>query len=247
MRILLLDIETSPNIAHVWGIWQQNIGINQLIESSSVLCWAAKWYGEDEIMFDSVFDSRERTMLKRVHKLLDQADAVLHYNGTKFDIPTLNKEFLKYGLNPPAPFKQIDLLRTARSAFRFPSNKLDYVARQLKLGAKTQHKGHELWIGCMENDSASWEIMREYNINDVVLLEKVYNKLKPWVKGHANLSVHSGEEVCPKCGSNHYQKRGLAVTHAGKYQRFQCRDCGAWFRDNKNLARGLKKFVEVNN
>ena len=50
-KILLLDIETSPNTAHVWGIWQQNISINQLLESSEILCFAAKWLGEKDIVF----------------------------------------------------------------------------------------------------------------------------------------------------------------------------------------------------
>ena len=134
MKILLLDIESSPNVAHVWGLWQQNVGINQLMESSYVLCWAAKWLGEDEIIFDSVHQSKPKKMLKGIYDLLNAADAVIHYNGTKFDIPTLNKEFLLHHYAPPSPYKQIDLLRVARSQFRFPSNKLDYVAQRLGLG-----------------------------------------------------------------------------------------------------------------
>lgn len=53
MKILLLDIETSPNVAHVWGLWQQNVGTNQLLEASEVMCWAAKWYGEKDVAFMS--------------------------------------------------------------------------------------------------------------------------------------------------------------------------------------------------
>jgi len=34
MQILLLDIETAPNTAHVWGLWNQNVSLNQLMESS---------------------------------------------------------------------------------------------------------------------------------------------------------------------------------------------------------------------
>jgi predicted PolB exonuclease-like 3'-5' exonuclease len=174
LKILLLDIESSPNVAHVWGIWQQNVGINQLMESSYVLCWAAKWLGEEEVMFDSVHVSKPKKMLKKIHDLISEADAVIHYNGTKFDMPTLNKEFLLHDMNPPAPYKQIDLLKQVRSQFRFPSNKLDYVAQRLGLGSKTSHEGHELWVKCMAGDKDAWKRMEEYNIQDVVLLEKLY-------------------------------------------------------------------------
>jgi len=186
MKILLLDIESSPNVAHVWGLWQQNVGINQLMESSYVLCWAAKWLGDKKIMFDSVHQSNPKKMLKGIYDLLDAADAVIHYNGTKFDIPTLNKEFLLHSYAPPSPYKQIDLLRVARSQFRFPSNKLDYVAQRLGLGKKTHHEGHELWVKCMNGDDSAWKIMEKYNKQDVVLLESVYHRILPWIKNHPN-------------------------------------------------------------
>lgn len=242
MRILLLDIETSPNLATVWGLFNQNISIGQLLEAGHTLCWAAKWLGEDDIYFDSVYRSRPASMIKRIHKMISQADAVVHYNGTKFDMPTLNREFLMRGLPPPAPYKQIDLLKTVRNRFRFTSNKLDFVAQQLGLGTKVKHKGHELWLGCMNKDPESWKVMEEYNIRDVELLEDVYNTLLPWIKGHANYCLHKGEEVCPHCGGSHYQRRGYAYTMGGQYQRYQCKDCGTWFRGTKSLA-PRNKFV----
>ena len=78
MKILLLDIETSPNTAHVWGLWQQNVSINQLMESSYVLCYAAKWLNGDDVFFDSVHKSKPKAMLKGIHALLESADAVIH-------------------------------------------------------------------------------------------------------------------------------------------------------------------------
>ena len=234
MKILLLDIETSPNTAHVWGLWQQNVSLNQLQESSYVMCWSAKWLGEREIFFESVYKNKPEKMLKDIHKLLDEADAVIHYNGTKFDIPTLNKEFLLHGLPPPSPYKQIDLLRSVRSAFRFPSNKLDYVAQRLGLGSKKDHEGHGLWVRCMNNDPKAWKVMEAYNKQDVVLLEKVYHTIRPWIKGHLNYNLFSkGAHVCPNCGSKKLHARGTAKTLSGVYQRFQCQSCGTWSRSTK--------------
>ena len=232
MKTLLLDLETAPLTVHAWGIWQQNIGINQIMDSGYVLCWSAKWLGEDTIFFDSVYANHPVEMMKGIHTLLDEADAVIHYNGTKFDIPTLNKEFLEHGMNPPSPYKQIDLLRTARQQFRFPSNKLDYVVQRLGLGKKIKHRGHELWIGCMNNNADAWKEMEEYNRNDVVILEKLYYKLLPWIKGHPNHGLYQeNPRVCPTCGGTHYQSRGVCRTQSGVYQRYQCQSCGRWFKD----------------
>lgn len=244
MRILLLDIETAPNTAYVWGLWKQNISISQIVDSSSILCWSAKWYGSDDIMFNSIISPGKKRMLKNMHKLLEEADVVVHYNGSRFDIPTINKEFLEAGMPPPAPYRQVDLLRTARQQFRFPSNKLDYIAQALGLGKKHNHEGFELWIKCMNRDPIAWKTMEKYNVQDVVLLEKVYNRFLPWIKGHPNFGIHKGlPNTCPNCGGNHLQRRGFSVTQGGKYQRFQCTDCSTWSssRNTEKLPQGILK------
>jgi predicted PolB exonuclease-like 3'-5' exonuclease len=184
-------------------------------------------------MFDSIQKSGKQKMLDSVHKLLDEADAIVHYNGSRFDIPILHKEFLLSGMPPPAPSKQIDLLQVARRQFRFVSNKLDYVSQALGLGSKTEHEGHALWVKCMNDDRKAWKVMEEYNKNDVVLLEKVYDKFKAWIKNHPNHNAYSANACCPNCGSNKLQKRGTAITTTRHYQRFQCQQCGTWSRAAK--------------
>lgn len=250
MKILLLDIESAPNVVHVWGLWQQNVGLPQILESGYVLCWSAKWLGEKEVMFDSVHQSSHKTMLKKIHKLLDEADVVVHYNGKKFDIPTLNKEFVLHGMNPPAPFKQVDLYQVAKSQFKFASNKLTYISKQMGLGEKYLNPhGHELWINCMEGDEEAWEIMQKYNKQDVILLEKLYIKLLPWIKNHpAHGTYQEDKQVCPACGGSHYHRRGYAHAKLLVYPRFQCQDCGKWFKSNKTVSdRGMEMYVDTGN
>jgi hypothetical protein len=232
MRLLLLDIETAPNLVHVWGLWQQNVGTNQIIASGYVLCWAAKWYGEKEVMFSSIHDTSPKKMLVGIHKLINEADAVVHYNGRSFDMPTLNKEFMVHGMQPPSPYKQVDLCRVAKEEFRFPSNKLEYIAKTLGLGEKTKHEGHELWIKCMDGQPEAWARMEKYNRNDVVLLEAVYERMRPWIKSHPNHGLYDepGVPVCTNCGSGRLIRRGFARTILNKYARFQCRECGTWVR-----------------
>lgn len=233
MRTLLLDIETAPNIAHVWGLWQQNVAINQLVDSGYVLCWAAKWLGDSGVMFDSIHKSKPKAMLKRVHGLLSECDVVVHYNGKSFDIPTLNKEFILHKMTPPAPYKQIDLCQVAKSTFRFPSNKLAYIAKVLGISEKKTTRGHELWVGCMNNDPECWKEMEEYNRADVVSLEGVYERMRPWVRSHPNHGLYDepGLPVCPSCGSGRIQRRGYARTTVNKFARYCCMDCGSWSRE----------------
>lgn len=237
MNILLLDIETAPNIAHVWGLWNQNVGINQLMESGYTMCWAAKWHQEEEIMFSSIHGEGRDIMLKRIWELLNAADAVVHYNGKKFDIPTLNKEFIKHGFEPPDPYHQIDLLHVAKKRFRFASNKLDHVAKELGLGQKVKHIGHDLWVQCMAGDNDAWADMERYNIQDVVLLEDVYDRMLPWINNHPNhaLYVDAGEVICPNCGSNDVIKKGVETTKLMVYQRYRCNKCHTPLRGRQSV------------
>lgn len=227
MKILHLDIETSPNVAHVWGLFRQTVSIKQLLDSSYTMCWSAKWHGRRGVLCSSLRKDTEEQMIAKVWHLLDEADAVVHYNGTKFDIPTLNKEFLKHGMPPPSPYKQIDLLLVARKTFRFPSNKLDYVAKALGVGSKVKNIGHDLWIGCMAGDDKAWKKMEGYNKQDVVLLEAVYNKMLPWIKSHPNHALYMDTErpVCTNCGSEKVIKKGITHTLTQSYQRYRCTVC----------------------
>jgi len=234
LKILLVDIETAPHLGHVWALWDQNVGLPQLIESGYILCWAAKWVGEPEIFFASKHNSTKKQMLKKIHKLLDVADVVVTYNGNRFDLPTLNAEFAEVGMFPPAPAKSFDLLKVVKSKFRLPSYKLEYVVKYFGVGKKLKNSGHELWVRCMANDPAAWAEMEQYNVHDTVLLEGLFEKLKPWIKGLLPPD-HSGDlSTCRSCGSSNLHRRGFSFTHVSKFQRYQCQDCGSWGRSGAN-------------
>lgn len=249
MKILFLDIETAPNKAYVWGLFDQNINIEWIEAAGYTLCYAAKWYGEDKVYWESVKGKSHRSkaagkrMLKNLQALLDEADVVVTYNGKKFDIPTVNKEFVLSGFLPPAPYKELDLLPIIRSTFRFPSNKLDYVAQALGLGGKVKHRGPQLWLDCMANKQEAWKEMESYNKHDVVLLEKLYKHILPWIKTHPNWGVftESDRPACVNCGGSDLQRRGVAVTTTAKYPRYQCKKCGTWNRGTKSELPAEKK------
>ena len=186
------------------------------------------------MQFDSVHVSSTLSMLKKIHRLLAQADVVVHFNGMKFDIPVLNKEFIKHGLMPPAPYKQVDLYRVVRHSFRFESNKMDAITNALGLGRKTKHRGFELWTKCMEGDETAWKVMERYNKRDVRLLERLYHRVRPWIRQHPQMTEEG--LCCPKCGSSWAQRRGVQLAVTRVYQRYQCKRCGGWFRSNRPLT-----------
>jgi hypothetical protein len=237
MRILTIDIETAPTAAYVWGMWDQNVAMNQIIKPGYILSYAAKWLDEDLAIFDAIWKGPKKRFLDNLHKLLSEADAIITYNGKKFDVPTVNREFILAGLLPPSNYKHIDLLPIVRKHFKFPHNKLDYVAQALGVGAKLKHAGFEMWLGVMAGNKESQNQMKDYNIEDVFITEGVYYKVRPWINNHPNVGLHDDKpHVCPTCGGAHLQRRGFAFTAAGKYQRFQCNACGSWSRNKKTEA-----------
>lgn len=228
MKILLLDIETAPAIAAVWSLRADYVPLERLIADPYTLCFAAKWADEREMRFHARWAGGHARMVRAAHKLLSEADAVVHYNGTKFDIPVLRWEFMAAHLGPPAPFKQVDLYRTMRTAAPL-SRKLDFVAQRLGLGAKTKHKGMELWRACMDGDKAAHKVMERYNRQDVNLLERLYAELLPWIPLHPNRAIEDGH-ACPRCGSDKLQARGTVESATRRYRKWKCNGCGGWSR-----------------
>lgn len=239
-KVLLIDIETAPMIAYVWGLWDVNVSIDQIVAHGHVLCVSWKWLGEKGVKYVRV-DGNEKKALMEVHAAIDAADFVIHYNGTKFDMPILHREFLLHEIAPPSPVKEIDLLRTVRRKFKFSSNKLDYVCQRLGLGNKVHHKGMQLWKECMDNVVKAWGVMRKYNMQDVVLLEKLYNKILAWIPNHPNVTLYTKEvTACPRCGGKDYYHRGMQHNATRSYQRFQCNSCHGWFRGSSLMSPKLE-------
>lgn len=181
MKTLFLDIETTPLQVYTWGLFDQNISIDQIIKSTEILCFGARWLGEKKVIFKSVHHDGKEEMLRALHQLMDEADFLVGWNSAAFDHKHINREFLENKMTPPSPTKDLDLMSVTKANFLFPSNKLDYVAQKLGVGAKVKHSGFKLWINCMEGDDKSWVEMKKYQIQDVNLLVELYDILLPWL------------------------------------------------------------------
>jgi hypothetical protein len=228
-RIILLDIETSPNLGYTWGKWQQNIIAFK--KEWELLSFAWKVFGEKttycvgRLNVDSEYD-----LVKLAWGVLDEADIIIGHNIDQFDNKKLKAKFIEHGLQPPKPYKTVDTKKIAKSQFAFNGNSLNDLAYTLKLGKKAPTGGFDLWLGCMDNDPKSWAKMIAYNKHDVVLLEKVYTLLKTWYPNHPNLTLYSKNPGCPVCMSHKVQSRGNQPLKKKVAKRYQCQECYHWFK-----------------
>ena len=248
-KILIFDIETAPMSAFVWKRYKENISLEQTISESFMLCWSAKWLYDEEVLGDHLTPEEARTeadfrIVKSLYDLICKADIIVAYNGRNFDIPYMNQRFLVYGLPPYPPVQVIDPYETAKSVFRFSSNKMDHIATELGLQNKIK-TDFELWKGCMIGDQGSLTAMLRYNKQDVVVLEEIYCKMMPWIKNHPNISNYfDDKDRCTKCGSEKIAKiNRYFYTPSGKYELYRCQSCGSIFRGKKNLNKETVPFI----
>lgn len=239
-KILLLDIETFPDVAYIWQVYEANA--IEVKYHWYVMSYAAKWYGEKgPIVCRGLDDTRglrkdglndDKALMAEIHDLLDEADIIVAHNGVNFDIKKINARLIFHGFQPPSPYKVVDTVRGVRQVAAFSSNKLDWLSKQLGLGRKIEHQGFPLWKACAAGDERAWRAMKRYNTHDVRLLGELYTLLSPWIR-QPNAALYIGGEVCvnPACGSKNlhtFPKLYYALTRA--YRRVQCNDCGKWAR-----------------
>lgn len=233
-RIILLDIETTPNEAYVWGKYDQNVIAFR--KEWQLLSFAWKILGKPQVFCSSRQDSdselcHEKVLVEQAWDVLDEADVIIGHNLDAFDVRKLRAKFVEHDLPPPSPYKTVDTKKIAKSLFAFNSNSLNDLAATLKLGKKAPTGGFDLWLGCMAGDEKAWKKMIAYNKQDVILLEKVYQRLKAWHPNHPNLALYGDDDRpgCPVCASRKVQKRGTQVLQQRTAQRYHCQQCGHWY------------------
>lgn len=251
VKVLLLDIETSPILAHVWDLWDQNISLSQIKQDWFILSFSAKWLGDPEskiIYHDQRHEKdieNDKTLLKKVWALLDECDVLITQNGKKFDEKKLNARFIQQGMKPHSSIKHVDTCQIAKRKFGFTSNKLEYMTDKLNTKYKklkhNKFPGFELWSQCLKGNVEAWKEMEHYNKYDILSLEELYLKLQPWDNSiNYNHYSDSLDIVC-SCGSKSFQSKGYRYTNTGKYKRYICKECGAETKGRKDQFSKEKK------
>tara|TARA_R100000656_G_scaffold5244_1_gene6890 strand:+ start:49 stop:939 length:891 start_codon:yes stop_codon:yes gene_type:complete len=241
-KILLFDVETSFYHFVGWGTYKQYIQHYQITEHQYIISWAAKWLYDENVQSDVVTPEEsknrdDKRILKSIHKLLDEADIVVGHNGDRFDLRKLRWRFISQGMAPPSPFKIIDTLKVARREFFAPSYKQDFLTKYFKLENKIQ-TDFQLWVDCEAGIPEKLEEMVEYNRHDVMGLEDLYLKIRPYIRNHPNLGVLMEDDICPTCGSKHLQETSsVYLTSANKFPVYKCEKCETpYIRGKRNIS-----------
>ena len=240
-RILLYDIETSLQTVSVFGLkYNDFIDPDSILTERHVISVCYKWLGENKVHAISLLDDAKRFnkdphddghVLETFHKVLSEADVLVGHNSDKFDLPYLKTRMLFHKLPTLPPISSIDTYKVAKQQLLFNSNRLDYLGKFLGFGGKKPtSKG--LWMRVLHGDKAAIREMVAYNVQDVLLLEKIFNALRPFVSNHVNRELF-GAVGCPRCGSSKVQSRGVHRAITKIYRRWQCQSCSGWFRTLK--------------
>lgn len=237
-RIVIWDIETTHNLAAIFRLFEDYTSHENIIQERYVVSAAWKVLGEKKVHSVSVLDNpklyakdphNDLHVLKTLHKVLSEADCIVAHNGDSYDIKFTEGRMIYHSLDPLPPIPSIDTLKVAKSRLLLNSNKLDYLGRYLGLGKKISTK-NELWLRVLQGDKTAIREMVKYNEYDVVLLEKVFLKLRPYAANYINRQLFSDSKGCPRCGSLKVQSRGLHRAITRSYRRFQCQACMGWFK-----------------
>ena len=181
-RVLVIDIETKSLVVKTWGLFDQNIGLNQVVSDGGILSWSAKWIGEDKILYKDVKGDmkKEKELMEPLWDLMDEADIIIGQNSNSFDIKIINAKFLEHKLGKPSKYEKLDTLRIARKHFKFLSNKLEYLSKKfcnIRKLAHSKFPGFSLWNECENGNKTAWKEMKIYNMNDVAATEELFIKL----------------------------------------------------------------------
>lgn len=251
-KVLILDIELAPLEVHVWQLFDQNVGLNQIQQDWTVLSWAAKWQGKPQMFYQDVRSQRDKRddsrILNKILELMDEADIIIGQNSRKFDTKKLNARFIinkiKKG-HPPSSYRQVDTRELTKKTFSFTSNKLEYMTEQLCVKyKKLKHKsfpGHELWVECLKGNLKAWREMEKYNKHDVLATEELYEKLIAWSNPINHNVYHKMHDNICSCGSTKFIKNGYHYKSTGKVDRYKCKNCGKTHATSENYLSVKKR------
>lgn len=197
-KVLLLDVETKPKKSWHWGVWNQNLSYNMMVEDGAILSWSAKWIGEDKIMYKDQRGNEKKLMndkelLKPLAKLMSEADIIIWQNGDRFDYGEINNRIAEHNLPIPDEYKTIDTRKLAKKHLRLPWYSLSYMTERFNKKYKKQdHKefpGFSLWEESMKGNKKAWQCMKKYNEFDVLSMEELFvDTLSKFCKGNSRVA-----------------------------------------------------------
>lgn len=236
IRRLFWDIETSPNMVFSWRCGGKIfIGPDSIIKERAIICVCYKWEGSKKVHHLTWNNGDDKELVKAFAPVIEEADELVAHNGDKFDLRWFNGRCLIHGMDPIPQVKTVDTLKIARKHFYLNSNRLDYISKLLFGNGKT-NTDFDLWKNIvLNNDEKAMKKMVKYCKNDVIILEKVWDKLRDYAAPATHAAVvESGNPadrwMCAHCGSDNVIKSKTRITAKGDRQhQMKCNDCGRYY------------------
>ena len=239
-KILFFDIETSYCQGWFWRPgYKLSIDYNQVLKESAIICLCYKYNNSSKIEYLTWKKGDDKDLCLKFASILKDVDVVCGHNSDKFDIPWFRTRLLFHGAKNIPIIQSIDTLKISRSKFKFNSNRLDYLGKFFGFGGKKDTGGIELWHKIIQNnDVSAMTKMVKYCKRDVLLLEKIYNKLEVFTapKVHAGVLKGNNRCSCPGCGSNRTISDGNLITSLGiRKKKMNCKSCNRYFTINESV------------
>jgi len=251
VKRLFFDIETSAMIVYSWRIgWNITLSPENIIQDWKIICISYKWEGEDKVYtLDWGKEMCDKKLLEEFIKVANTADELVGHNGDRFDLKKIRTRCINHRIPMFPNYRTLDTLKKAKSGFNFNSNKLDYIAKFLGVGAKLEHEGFNMWVKCMQGDKDALKAMIKYCEMDIIVLEDVFLTMQNYIKPniHAGVLGNNLKHSCPSCGSEKNTLLKNNVTAMGTIKRLMnCDDCNHVYEISNSAYMNYLKFKDKN-
>ena len=239
---LFYDIETSQIIFKGWWTGKGFTGAHQILEPSKIISIHWKWEGKKKIynLNWGLKEQCDKKLLEVFIKELNKADEIVAHNGNGFDIKWIRARAMFHDLDMRNHYNMIDTYKLAKASLRLPSYSLKEICKYYKLPAKIDAGGISTWDDIQfRHCKKAMKHLLYYGDGDIVSLEAVFHKMRPYVKHNVNYSVLYGNTRyhCPECSCTGRWNKTY-TTAAGTVQvLMQCRNvnCGTYFKVNNKV------------
>lgn len=256
-RILVLDVERISGITqqHYWDrgdLKNRYVHHETVVRHPRTTIFCAKWYDSDDVIQLAEWDKGGRKVfLKRIHRIMSQADIMVGHNIDNADVPWLKGDLhIEAGLPPLPPFKTVDTLKVLRREFKSgaPFKSLDAFCQIVGLQAKTDHYDRDAMERAVtEKSTEDRDRLVSYCAGDVIATQGLLDYLRPHIKNHPALFV-DGEgamNTCNRCGSTDTLPCARRyVANVLSYTMLKCARCQSYRRlsiepERMSMVRGV--------
>ena len=254
VKALTIDIERLPGQVSVQHrgftidgpVWDLNalkhvigrrIHADDVIEWPRTICAAARWYGEEDVMFAAEWEvGGYDAFMRQVWSWVDEADILIGHNMAAFDSKHLMSGWAEMGLPAPSPFKVIDTLKIARGSLNMESNTLDSLAKRLGVESKSDKYDVRVAQAAVNGDREAQARIEDYNRGDIIASEALFDRLRPYARNIPHLGMWTDDEMaCPSCGHSMTVTGKTVHANVQRYEHLHCPNCGAHARGTARL------------